>query len=165
MEEFLKAFFTGLTKAIADGVEQGFASAGGATVVHTAVVDIPPAAAEEEAPPEKPKRKRRTKKEIAADKAAAEKEAAEADDDDALDDDDDNAPAEEEEDTDAYEEFMDAIRGALRTAAKRGEGEGAKAKKAALAWLKENKGVDQFLDLKPSDYAEVLQGVNNAIAA
>lgn len=160
MEELLKLFFAGLTNAIATGIKQGYAQSAQPVDTTPDAAGDPPA---DDAPAEdKPaKRKRRTKKEIAADKAAAEaaaeKEA--ADDDDALDDDDDPS-----EPAMSYEDFMDQIRNVLRAAAKKGEGEGAKAKKKALAWLKKSKDVDQFVDLDPTDFPEVLEGITNVVA-
>lgn len=158
MEEIIKSFFSGLTKSIADGIKQGLEDS---DVSKPAPVVAEPE--KEKTTKKKKKRKRRTKAEMEAERAKADSDdsdeaesTTDASDDDTLDDVDG-----EEMD---YDTFMDNVRGVLREAAKKGEGEGAKAKKKALNWLSENKGVTQFKDLDASDYDEVLKGITNVVA-
>jgi hypothetical protein len=165
MEDLLKSFFSGLTNAIAEGIKQGsYASAPTSAISNEAI------RAAEIGPQDDPKsqkdkktRKRRTKAEIEADNAKEAKDDKDAKGTDAPVEDDDDQLEDVGDDMD-YEGFMEHIRNVLRAAAQKGEGKGAEAKKKAIAWLKENKGVDQFMDLDTSDYVEVLGGITNAVA-
>jgi hypothetical protein len=148
MEEILKAFFSRLSNAIADGVAAGLEKSNNpmqSVTTATPPVEVPTAAAA--APAEdKPKRKRRTAAEIKADKEAAAAPAA--------------APAAPAEAEPNYEEFMEGIRVELRKAT-----DGPAIKGLAKKWLKDNYELDTFKDCKPADFAVVLKGIADVVAS